>query len=279
MIFYQSVFFLLLSSCNFCSSLSTIPDANSIYQHISVSDHIHLSNDGRFCVEKPVVAGTKLLEWHEDACLTPHDAFSDMDIGLRLREFIPRVGPGIEFVAIATFLGAEYIRNFKTRPNAFVPEGGDEKCFTEIIDSKWSEITQGIWADAIKMENYDIESDLEPIVDQGVTIALPILDATMRRAWSSGTKGMSGGELRRVTRMAFYLMLRHNYNLPEGPVLLPLLHHLNDFCSSNDDFQSDNAVFQSPSQSKDEGSENICLQCIAMRDLAVGETISVSTSS
>merc|ERR1712029_1062849 len=101
----------------------------------------------------------------------------------------------------------------------------------------------------------------------------------MRRAWSSGTKGLSGDELRRVTRMAFYLMLRHNYNLPEGPVLLPLLHNLNNYCNSNNDIQSDNAVFQSTSQSEDGVCDNVCLQCIAMRDLAVGETVFVSTGS
>jgi len=285
----QSIAFILITFATSCLGLSTvsIPTTNSISQHIAFSDHIHLSSDGKLCVEKPVKAGTKLIEWHEGACLTPEDAFADMDVGLKLSELAPRVGPGFELVALATLLGAEYVRNFQTRPSAFMPEGGDDRFFTEIIHSQWSEVTQDIWADAANCANTDIDPELEPIIEQGVMMALPIVDAAMRRAWSSGTKGKSGGELRQVMRMAFHLMLRNrcyspsksghwgwHEDAPSGPALLPLLRNLD----SGDALRSDNAILRTPSEPKDGIRDiGVRLQCIAMQDLSVGETIHVST--
>lgn len=286
---YQSIAFILIALVNFCLGLSTVsvPATNSISQHITFSDHIQLSSDGRLCVKKAVKAGTKLIEWHEGACLTPEAAFSDMDVGLRLRELAPRVGPGFELVALATLLGAEYVRNFQTRPSAFMPEGGDDRFFTEIIPSQWAEVTQDIWADAAKSANDGIDPELEPIIEQGVMMALPIVDATMRRAWSSGMEGKSGEELRRIMRMAFHLMLRNKYyspsksghwgwrkGAPSGPALLPLLRNLID---GNGAIRSDNAVLLTPSHPENGARDkNVCLQCIATADLPIGETIYAS---
>jgi len=184
-----------------------------------------------------------------------------------------------------TFGFAQFLRNFKTRPCAYMPEGGDEKYFTEIIPSEWSEVTRDIWAD---VSNEAVDAELEPIIEQGVSIALPILEATMRRAWSSGQEGMSAGELRRTIRRAFYLMLRHKKyphsdngrwglrkDAHEGPALLPFLRNLE--INSNLLTMDANAMLRPPSLPEERaGKKGVCLQCIAGRDLAIGETIRVN---
>jgi len=285
--------FILLAALGSIRCLSNVPAPSSISQksrNIAFSNHLILSNDKTsLIVQNPVPAGTTLIEWHENVCLTADAAYSDMDVGLKLQELAPRIGPGFDLVAIATLLGAEYIRNFQTRPSAYMPEGGDDRYFTEIIPSKWSEVTRDIWENVDHINLNDINPELEPLIDQGVQIALPILDATMRRAWSSGQKGRKADEIRRVTRIAFHLMLRYRqYPFLEngrwgwhedslkGPALLPFIHNIliNGEATEGDNGRSlDNALLRCPLKS--DGGLSF-LQCVARRNLVVGENINIA---
>jgi len=115
----QSIFFILFVRIIPCIGLSTVSAPNSISQHVTFSDLVQFSNDGTLRVKKPITAGTELIEWNERACLTAEVAYTDMDVGFKLRQLAPRIGPGFEFVAIATFLGAE-VSEYTNRTRIFV---------------------------------------------------------------------------------------------------------------------------------------------------------------
>ena len=232
---------------------------------------------------EPIAAGETLVEWHEGACLTAAEAYSDMDVGRHMRDLAPRVGPGFETVAIATLLAAESVRGFKTRPTSIMPEGGDQAAFENLVPSQWSLLTKALWADARSGEGVDPE--LAPLVEQAVNLMMPALEHTTRAAWSCGLTGRSKGELLQLGSAAVQTVMRHQkYPLssdghwgwregaPEGPALLPLLDRL----AAKEGDGPENAELACLSRPKegDRGS-GVCLRCIASRDIAVGEAVVV----
>lgn len=239
--------------------------------------------DGRLLARSPVSAGEELLTW--SGILSAEEVYKDMDVGLPLRRLAERCGPGFETVALSGLLGAEYLRGFRTRKPAALLEGGGSEAFTDLIDSRWHELTRNIWTDEAR--NGPIDPEVQQLVSMGVELLVPVLESTMRRAWTAGYEAKTRGELSDVAEASIALVLRHQElpfgteygegdhppsaswggldGAPMGPALLPYLHNLRGAAGSR------NAALFVPHRTC--GAATTRALCIAKRDIAAGETI------
>jgi len=236
---------------------------------VSLHDCVKIADGGKqihLC--KQVTQGQPVLSFLDNSFLTATAAYEDMDVGLALRKLAPKIGPGFESVALATLLSAEYIRNFETRPSAFMPEGGDSKFFTELIPSRWGLLAQSLWEDADQATTGKyLDADLEPLANMGVGLMVPILSDTNRRAWCSGTEGRLTSELEQIAHAAFCLVLHHQ-RFPEGgkqsePVLFPPLRE-----EEEDKAAVGNVVLH--------WDGDLGLKCVAACNLVKGEAVSIA---
>ena len=235
---------------------------------VVLHDCVKISDGGeQVHLRKQVMQGQPVLSLLDNSFLTAAHAFEDMDVGLALRQLAPRIGPGFESVALATLLAAEYIRDFETRPAAFMPEGGDSRFFTELVPSRWGVLAQSLWEDTDQAATGKyLNKDLEPLVRMGVNLIVPILSDTSRRAWSSGKNGLLTSELERIAYGAFCLVLHHQ-RFPEGgkqsePVLLPPLPEEEERVAEG------NVVLH--------WDGDVGLKCVAASNLNIGETLSIA---
>ena len=116
---------------------------------VSLASTVELSG-GCLRATAPVSAGEELLTW--SGILSAEEAYKDMDVGLPLRRLADQCGPGFETIALSGLLGAEYLRAFRTRKPEALLEGGGAEAFTELIESRWHELTQAIWTDEARNE-------------------------------------------------------------------------------------------------------------------------------
>ena len=116
---------------------------------ITLARTVELS-DGCLRASAPVSAGEEILTW--SGILSAEDAYKDMDVGLPLRKLADQCGPGFETIALSGLLGAEYLRAFRTRKPEALLEGGGAEAFTDLIESRWHELTQAIWTDEARNE-------------------------------------------------------------------------------------------------------------------------------
>ena len=140
---------------------------------IALASNVCWSDDGVLCASEKVAAGDKLLTW--SSVLSAAEAYQDVDVGLPLRRLAERCGPGFESVALAGLLGAEHLRGYKTRKPSALLEGGGADAFTDLVMSRWHELTRAIWAD--EASNDPIDPEMQPLVDIGVELLLPVLEA------------------------------------------------------------------------------------------------------
>ena len=129
----------------------TLRDAvkTSPLQDVTLASNVELS-DGCLCACAPVSAGEELLTW--SGILSAEEVYKDMDVGLPLRRLADRCGPGFETVALSGLLGAEYLRGYRTRKPTALLEGGGADAFTDLIESRWHELTRAIWTDEARNE-------------------------------------------------------------------------------------------------------------------------------
>ena len=252
-------------------------------QHVRFAARVALGDDGKAYAREALAAGESLVEWQEGAVLTAPDCYVDLDVGLPLKRLAARVGPGFETVALATLLGAEVIRDYKTRQQSYAAEGGDDRAFRELVESPWAHLTRRMWSEHAQFTGHGVDTELQPLASMAVNMMMPILDSTSRRLWSSGKAGRSTGELIDIAGEAIALVLREQASPPsddgrwgwrEGaPEGLALLSHMR--CLT-DGSGNENATLGCPTKpeagSKGEG---VCLHCVATRDIAVGEPVVV----
>ena len=155
----------------------------------------------------PVSAGEELLTW--TGILSAEDVYKDMDVGLPLRRLAEKCGPGFETIALSGLLGAEYLRGYRTRKPEALLEGGGAEAFTDLIESRWHELTEAIWMDESWNESATacsnprnrtqppgssatqrlslalvspIDPEVQHLVNMGVDLLVPVFESTMRRA-------------------------------------------------------------------------------------------------
>jgi len=248
---------------------------------VSLASTVELS-DGCLRAIAPVSAGEELLTW--SGILSAEEAYKDMDVGLPLRRLADQCGPGFETIALSGLLGAEYLRAFRTRKPEALLEGGGAEAFTELIESRWHELTQAIWTDEAR--NEPIDPEVQHLVSMGVDLLVPVFETTMRRAWTAGYEAKTRGELSNIAGASIALVLRHQEQpfatehgdgdqppsaswggldgAPMGPALLPHLHYLRGAAGST------NAALFVPHRTRGAATHALC---VAKRDIAAGEAI------
>lgn len=251
-------------------------------EHVRFAASVGVGDDGRLCAREAVAAGALLCEWDEGACLTAAAAYVDLDVGLPLKRLAARVGPGFETVALATLLGAELIRDHKTRQQSYAAEGGDDRAFRELVDSPWAHLTRSLWSEHARFAGRrGITAELQPLAEQAVQMMIPVLDSTSRRLWSSGKPGRSTGELTGVAREAIAIVLHEQMHPPsdalrwgwrEGaPRGLALLSHM---CSFGVGTGDKNAALTCPTRPEAGNlGEGVCLRCVATCEIFAGQAI------
>jgi len=232
----------------------------------------------------PVSAGEELLTW--TGILSAEDVYKDMDVGLPLRRLAEKCGPGFETIALSGLLGAEYLRGYRTRKPEALLEGGGAEAFTDLIESRWHELTEAIWMD--ESWNDPIDPEVQHLVNMGVDLLVPVFESTMRRAWTAGYESKTRGEYEAIAEASIALVLRHQEQpfgtrpdhagtspphdqwggldgAPMGPALLPYLHNLRGAAGST------NAALFVPHRTR--GAATTRALCVAKRDIAAGEAI------
>jgi len=126
---------------------------------------------------------------------------------------------------------------------------------------------------------------VQPLVSLGVELLVPVLESTMRRAWTAGYEAKTRDELSDVAEASIALVLQHQElpfgsehgdgdhppswggldGAPMGPALLPHLHNLRGAAGST------NAALFVPHRSR--GAATTRALCVAKRDIAAGEAI------
>ncbi len=129
--------------------------------------------------------GATLLELRPSAILTPAAAYADREFGTDLRQCAARVGPGFGSVALAALLAAERVRGFMSESWYAGSTGA-------LSASPWSALTYALWR-AEEAAPSPIEPELEPIVEQGVSLIYPIVELASRRSWSGLRPGAAPG--------------------------------------------------------------------------------------
>ena len=110
-----------------------------------------------------------------DALLSPVAAYADKDVGPPLRDIALQAGPGFGVVAVAGLLAAEKIRGFRSRRG----QGDAAAAAGIVVPSRWGPYARLLWDEPVS-----VEAD-QQLVDQAVTLLLPILETTARRAWTA----------------------------------------------------------------------------------------------
>ena len=110
-----------------------------------------------------------------DALLSPVAAYADKDVGPPLRDIAQKAGPGFGVVAVAGLLAAEKIRGFRSRRQ----QGEAAAAAGIVVPSRWGPYARLLWDEPVS-----VEAD-QQLVDQAVTLLLPILETTARRAWTA----------------------------------------------------------------------------------------------
>jgi len=251
------------------------------WSDVTLARTVKLS-DGCLRACAPVSAGEEILTWN--GILSAEDAYKDMDVGLPLRKLADQCGPGFETIALSGLLGAEYLRAFRTRKPEALLEGGGAEAFTDLIESRWHELAQEIWADEAR--NEPVDPEVQQLVDMGVDLLIPVFEMTMRRVWTAGYESKTRGELSDIAQASIALVLRHQEQpfetqggdvsdpssaawgglegAPTGPALLPHLHKLRGAAGST------NAALFVPHRTRGAATHALC---VAKRDIAAGEAI------
>ena len=178
--------------------------------------------------------GEALFDLRAGACLTAAAVYADKEIGKELGAIAAAVGPGFDVVALATFLAAERARGFlQESVGRFDRLGATPEL------SAWSPLTAAHWAQEDASPAPPNDPELEPVIAQGVEIALPIIERVARRAWTQkasylaakppvasstdewmiaamtdDNEGYSRGELISILRTSFSIVLARQWSEP-----------------------------------------------------------------
>ena len=164
--------------------------------------------------------GQTIFSVSSDALLTPTAAYGDKDLGPPLRDLARRAGPGFDVVAVAGLLAAERVRTYRARADqGLAPESAGT-----VVPSTWGPVARRLWA----AEAPAVDPSVAPLVEQAVSLLLPLLEVAARRAFTAPApvepKGFapanwramledgagdswSRGELERVARSAMYFAI------------------------------------------------------------------------
>lgn len=109
------------------------------------------------------------------------DAYSDRDLGPKLRDFASKAGPGFSVVSLAGGLAADRVRRFRSREGLGVaPESAG---FT--VPSKWGAFARYLWSSDSQDNKSSVDESLVDVVSKGVNLLVPLLDVAARRYWTS----------------------------------------------------------------------------------------------
>ncbi|KAH8058193.1 hypothetical protein JL722_6044 [Aureococcus anophagefferens] len=164
--------------------------------------------------------GQTIFSVSSDALLTPTAAYGDKDLGPPLRDLARQAGPGFDVVAVAGLLAAERVRKYRARADqGLAPESAGT-----VVPSTWGPVARRLWA----AEAPAVDPSVAPLVEQAVSLLLPLLEVAARRAFTAPApvepKGSapanwramledgagdswSRGELERVARSAMYFAI------------------------------------------------------------------------
>ena len=164
--------------------------------------------------------GQTIFSVSSDALLTPTAAYGDKDLGPPLRDLARRAGPGFDVVAVAGLLAAERVRTYRARADqGLAPESAGT-----VVPSTWGPVARRLWA----ADAPAVDPSVAPLVEQAVSLLLPLLEVAARRAFTAPApvepKGFapanwramledgagdswSRGELERVARSAMYFAI------------------------------------------------------------------------
>ena len=259
-------------------------------------------------------AGDTILELCHGACLTARVAYADREFGRDLQLLADRVGPGFGSVALAAFLAAERVRDFKAE--SWYAGSAAEQLGSAALsrESAWSPVTRAYW----DMPSAALDSDLIPLVRQGIQLVLPQVELAARRAWVPGAaqanvasrkQTWSRDELTGVLGDAFARVLAHQWptppptlpslavaaepnavasledepaqrwgysdDAPEGPALLPPLQGL--LCRGDDHADRGNIILGVPPQPRaGSRASDVSVRCIATRRIERGDLLIIS---
>ena len=174
--------------------------------------------------------GDALFELRAGAVLTPAAVYSDREVGSELAKYAAAIGPGFDVVALSTFVALERARNFQQES-----VGRFDRLGAPPELSTWSPLTSSHWT-LETAEPSAIDPELEPIVEQGITLALPLVDQAARRAYmvrqqarskpefasqewverqmTDDGEGFSQGDLIEILRSSFALVLSRRWESP-----------------------------------------------------------------